>query len=299
MFRIMVFWDSREANRPLVEFINELDETLCLYQIEPMFLQIDHQHAPQSGKIKPSMRALIDFVHCYKPHLLMCFGSETNMLARLVKPALKCEVSFNRLPEHLEDDSSKVSQIGFWLKRFMEYRSWDHEEERNEFIYFGASTTKIVANRALVFDGDPMAPVFSRLSDESQFEILKIAAKQENYPAEFQSKESGLLLISETMPNYELLIDIANANGLFVLCISDSGKGVRNGENGWLIESTNERRLINCLINWRTMGDEARRVLSYHARDYQSYHSGLHYFCHTLGLIPSHQSIKNKIQSIY
>ena len=298
MFRILVFWDSREANVPLVDFINELDETLCFYQIEPIFLQIDHRHLPQSGKIKPSMRGLVDFVHCYKPHLLMCFGSEANMLARLVKPALKCEVSFNRLPDYLEGSSSRLSRIGFWIKRFMDYRSWDHAEAGSEFMYFAASTTTVIANRVLVFDGDPLIPMFSRLSNESQFDMLKIDTQQESFSDEFAAMASGLLLISEAMPNYELLIDIANANGLFVLCMSDSGKAVRNGENGWLVESTNESRLMSCLVNWRTMGNEARKILSYHARDYQSYHSGLHYFCHILDLIPSHRLIKNKIQSI-
>ncbi|MGO3455091.1 MAG: hypothetical protein ACTIMT_11455 [Marinomonadaceae bacterium] len=298
MFRILVFWDSREASSSLIHFMNELDETLCLYQIEPMFLQIDHEHAPQAGRIKPSMKALLEYVHRYKPHLLMCFGSEANVLARLLKPALKCETVFNRLPHHLEDVSSKMSRIGFWVRRFMDYKSWDHEELDSDFIYFGMSTSNIVANRVLVFDEDPMVPDFHRVSEESQFEMLKISSKQEDFRCEFASKESGLLLISEKMENYELLIDIANANGLFTLCMSDSGRGVHDGVNGWLVESTNERRLIKCLKNWRTMGNEARKVLSYHARSYQSYHSGLHYFCHILGLTPSQRSIKNKIQSI-
>lgn len=294
MEQVLVLWDAREANDALIRFIDELDETLCLYQVRPTFLQIDHEHLPQSGKIKFSMKGLLQQIHHLQPDMVLCFGSEASLLGKLIRPALKSQLISNYLPSYLDPTRPNHSTIHSLTKRLSEFKNWDYKSNKYDYLYYplidGIQTKTGIA----LIEEDPM---FHALTQRLQFNQLDMAFFSLSQLAKYDESSlnsCGLLVMSSELEEASLLTDIANAKGLNVLYISKHGNNaIRDGVNGWVVDSIYDPRIIVKLKNWQKMGKDPRSVLSYYARQHQSRRSGIHSFCLSIGLLPAQYQIKN------
>ena len=104
-------------------------------------------------------------------------------------------------------------------------------------------------------------------------------------PSKKMLEQSALLVVSATIATQYNVIEVANGYGIPVLLISPDERnfGIRDGENGWVVSSTQQLHYTNYLMNWQGMSQNTREMISRYCRNIQSDQSGLRCYCSSLG----------------
>lgn len=282
MSDLLIVWDARFNNARLEQFISELSAELARYSLSFRMVAISNRHAPAEDLIKPSMRAVLDLLHEEAPFHLITLGSRANALATLLSPTLRCELHTNRLPSWLEGETkdSPMVKLSNWLNKD---NNWG-EEIDVENLYYAPKQLEPNAEVLYFSDDQHAALIQSQLQAEGIYgHAISKEALLNNHASKL--KQGGLLIASANMVEQGRLIEYANAFGIPVLLISPDQRyfGIREGENGWVVESPQHPQYYNYLHNWCSMSQDARNMVSYYSRMTQSQQSGLKRYCASLG----------------
>ncbi|TPE50683.1 hypothetical protein FJM67_10245 [Maribrevibacterium harenarium] len=281
MSDVLLIWDGRQANTCLECFVDELLSTLASYAATVKVVQLATQHAPEFGKIKPSMRALFNVVQQEKPKHLISFGSQPNLLVNLLRPTLKCEIICNRLPDGMHFKtvaSSAMQRVSDWI-------NYEHRWCLEDCDFFYLPLKEHQGQKVGYFEDDVNSVVFHCQADELGL------CSEPLYPDLLQLRdvtglhEVGLVMISAASDPAGNRVDLVNALGIPVVVVAETGShlGVVNGYNGWVVSSMQGLPILQILKNWSTMALDMRRVLAQYAHQHQSKRSGIRHFCDLLG----------------
>ncbi|WCN13742.1 hypothetical protein GV054_12445 [Marinomonas mediterranea] len=277
MVDMLIFWDERESPISLQHFIERLRTELFGLGVDAHFIALANEHDPKNGRLKASMRGLLDYVVELGPKRLLCFGSHPSVLGRLIQPALKCSLHTNQLPMSMDKSSKKKVRLEPVARFLLGGDIWTSDNLSSNYIFCDSEDMSDESTAVgLVLEDDRFNLYESQL-EKVGLTVSTFSKKNifENYQT--QLKHVGLLMISSEVDPDGKLIDIANALGKPVLLISEFGValGVEDGVNGWVTYSATEQRLLQCLVNWKGMSSDARRVLSQYSKRHQSKRSGI------------------------
>lgn len=284
MQKLLLLWDSRRANSYFIEFIESLRETSLDFDIELTILQIDHIQDIDSGRIKYGMRNLLDQVHRVQPDMITCFGSQANILGKLIRPALRIPLVCNQMPECIDSTVFTSATIDKFTQKFSEYLKWDLNKESYTFIPTMLEK-KNINGRIAVMSDDPIGPALTNIIQQQNLIVQSLIRDNvlNHHQDVFESIE--LFALSNRADIDGRLIHAANACGIPVILISQGPMAqlIKDGYNGWVISSIEDVRLLRCLRNWHSMSGDAKKILSQYSQEMQSRKNGIHYFFKAIG----------------
>ncbi|SBS27720.1 hypothetical protein MAQ5080_00906 [Marinomonas aquimarina] len=278
----LIIWDDRDNNEDLKSFIDEFALELSRYSLSSRMVSLSYNTDGAGDQIKPSMRALMDLVYQESPLHLITFGSKPNSLAALISPALRCQLHTNRLPEWLESGQvpSAIARIASYIHKD---DTWGSGKELSDYFY-PHSYSKATSN-VLCIEEDLLSEEVMSHASMAGVALQKLPLKAFLPPSRLQLEECGLLVVSADLVTKSNLIEVANGYGVPVLLISPDNRnfGIRDGENGWVVNNTQQIHYTNYLINWQSMSQNTREMVSRYCRTIQSNQSGLRCYCSSLG----------------
>jgi len=285
MHNVLLVWDARRATKSLKNFISAFEKKSSHFHMTLTVIQFDYKQDPSLGCIRYGMRALFDQIHRINPDIILSFGSQANVLAKLLKPTLRVPLICNALPEDLENVDYTSSALDAFTQKFSEHFKWKATE--NPLVFIPTMASKVHFNSTIgVISEDPNGPVLANIIKQQQASVITI--KKQDVLKRFYSELKGidLLIFSSRACNDGRLIHCANACGIpiVLVCHTSTSNLIKEGYNGWIASSLEDTRLIRYIQNWNEMSDEAKRVLSQYSQDIQSQSNGIHHFFTILGL---------------
>ncbi|WP_417551404.1 hypothetical protein [Marinomonas fungiae] len=278
----LIIWDARETNEDLKSFIEEFASELRRFSLTSRIVSLSYTTDSDDDRIKPSMRALMDLVHTESPHHLITFGSKPNSLAALISPTLRCKLHTNRLPEWLEGGMvpSTIARIASYIHK---EDVWGSGKEMSDYFYPHARS--VASTHILCIEEDMCAAVVAERAEKNAIAYRCLALGDFLPPSKALLNESGLLVVSADLVTKCNIIEVANGYGIPVLLISPDNRnfGIRDGENGWVVNSVQQLHFVNYLKNWQGMSQNAREMISRYCRHIQSDQSGLRCYCASFG----------------
>ena len=300
MHNVMLIWDARQAPILLNDFIHKLVSLSTDFDVKLNVLQLDYQFDLQLGKIKYGLRSLLDQVHVSKPEIILCFGSQANMLGKLLKPALRVPLIRNVLPSCLDKQHSTSSTLDKITQKFSEHYKWETTSDNFHFIPTMPNKTHFDGQVALIIE-DPLGPVLSNLIQQQRLPYTHLYKQQILEHFYDALSPIDLLVISSRADKDGRLIHCANACGIPVVLVSQDpiAQLIKDGYNGWVINSVEDARLVRCLQNWRDMSEDAKSILSQYSQEHQSERNGIHHFFSSIGIkkIPPFAYLNKKSKS--
>lgn len=278
----LIIWDAREANEDLASFIAEFASELGRFSLTSRIVSLSYTTESATDQIKPSMRALMDLVYQESPLHLITFGAKPNSLAALISPTLRCKLHTNRLPEWLEGSlvPSAIAKIASYI-----YKEdvWGSGKELSDYFYPHSSSK--ASSQVFCINEDSHAKQITQHADANNIACNSLPLNDFLPPSKTLLENSGLLVVSADLVKKCNIIEVANGYGIPVLLISpdDRNFGIRDGENGWVVNSTLQLHYTNYLLNWQSMSQNAREMISRYCRHIQSDQSGLRCYCSSLG----------------
>ncbi|MCO4786771.1 hypothetical protein [Marinomonas atlantica] len=278
----LVLWDARNSNRFLQRFIEDFKAELTRFSLKVRFVTLSNVTSLEEDQIKPSMRGLLDLIHVESPLHLITFGSKPNSLASLISPALRCKLHTNLLPEWLEGEPhhSTIAKLASYIHKNEE---WGDGSELKDYFY--PQFTSKAVNAIVFFKEDDFSNVIEEHAIAHNIAYQSISLKSFLPPAVQLLHKVGILVVSSNSANQGDIIELANGYGLPVLLISPEMRnfGIREGENGWVVSTTQQIQYTNYLKNWQCMSQNVREMISQYCRYSQSTQSGVRCYCSSLG----------------
>lgn len=278
----LIIWDAREENEDLQSFIREFALELGRFSLSSRIVSLSYTTDSVKDQIKPSMRALMDLVYQESPLHLITFGSKANSLAALISPALRCKLHTNRLPEWLDNGlaTSAIARIASYIHK---EDVWGSGKEQSDYLYPHASSK--ASNKILFIKEDVCFDQIVEHADANSMLYHSLPLNDFLPPCKELLQESGLLVVSADLVTKFDIIEVANGYGIPVLLISPDNRnfGIRDGENGWVVNSIQQLHYTNYLMNWQGMSQNTREMISRYCRNIQSDQSGLRCYCSSLG----------------
>ncbi|MFT2109937.1 hypothetical protein [Marinomonas sp. 2405UD68-3] len=285
MHNVLLVWDARRATKSLKNFIRAFEKKSSHFNMTLTVIQFNYKQDLSSGRIRYGMRALFNQIHDVNPDIILSFGAQANILAKLLKPALGVPLICNALPEGLEHTGYASSTLDTFTQKFSEHFKWKAIE--NPLVFIPTMASKVQFNGSIgVISEDPNGPVLANIIKQQQANVVTI--EKQNVLERFFSEFEGidLLVLSIRACNDGHLIHCANACGIpiILVCHTSESNLIKEGYNGWVASSLEDPRLIRYIRNWNEMSEEAKRVLSQYSQDIQSQSNGIHHFFTILGL---------------
>ncbi len=286
MHNVLLVWDARRATKPLINFISAFEKKSLDFDMELTIIQFDYKQDLFSGKIRYGMRSLFDQVHRVKPDIILSFGSQANVLSKLLKPTLRVPLICNALPEDLDRVDYTSSTLDKFTQKLSEHFKWKATENPLVFIPTMEIKTQFTGSIGVISE-DPAGPVLANIIKQQHTEVVVIK-KQDVLKRFFSELESiDLLIVSSRMSqDGGGIVHCANACGIpiVLICHTSQSEFIKEGYNGWLVSSIEDTRLIKRIQNWNDMSDAAKQVISHYSQEIQSQSNGIHNFFTILGL---------------
>lgn len=278
----LVLWDARNSNRFLQKFIEDFAAEFMRFSLTVRFVALSNTTSLEEDQIKPSMRGLLDLVHAESPLHLITFGSKPNSLASLISPALRCQLHTNLLPEWMEGDrqNSTIAKLAGYIHKNEEWGDGGALKD-----YFYPQFTSQASSSIAFFKEDSFSNVIEEHAVTHGIDCQSIPIEAFLPPSKLLVQQVGMLVVSSSIANQDDIIELANGYGLPVLLISPEMRnfGIREGENGWVVSTTQQIQYTNYLKNWQGMSQNTREMISQYCQYSQSTHSGLRCYCSSLG----------------
>lgn len=282
MSDVLVIWDNRVPNERLSSFIEEVAGELYRYSLSARIVSFSMNPCGES-QIKASMRALLDLVHKESPLHLITFGRKANSLASLISPALRCQLHTNKLPEWMEDSKSgaTMAKIASYIHK---EDIWGSNIDVNNY-FFPCIRSQSSATVAF-FVQDSFARVIEHHIVDHGYDHRKVSINDFLKPKEQEIAQCGIMVMSsDLLEEYGNLVELSNGYGVPVLLISNDHRhhGIKEGQTGWVVATTQQIHFSNYLKNWRGMSQNAREMISHYCCLSQSGLSGIQSYCSSLG----------------
>ncbi|MBJ7549671.1 hypothetical protein [Marinomonas ostreistagni] len=278
----LIIWDARNCNEALQMFIEELRRELDRFSLSYKIVSLSDNSISGEMSIKPSMRSLLDLVYSEAPLHLITFGAKANALATLVSPTLRCKLHTNRLPSWLDQNTvpSTILRIARYIHKEV---SWGDGGDLSD--YFFPKAFSAASSRVLFLEEDCLTDKMQSHAKLHKLDFSVCSVQDFLPPSQLLLQKCGLLVLSAEMHNEHNIIEVANGYGMPVLLISPDNRhfGIREGENGWVVNDIQMPHYGNYLKNWQGMSQNTRDMIALYCRTTQSDQSGLRCYCASFG----------------
>jgi len=286
MHKVLIVWDARHAPRQLQFFIDTFIETCSDYEIESRFLSFCIDDFNGVDRCQYSMRALLNAVHLHKPDTLISMGSESNLLAKLIKPALKIPLICNKLPAEFEPSGKVKKQIDRMSKSISAHCNWSYSFNRNNTHYLPPNNIEPIVERIAIVKTDPIGLVLANLVQQQGIEYFYCRFDPARPLIDKQILNAGLIIISTQADKQQILATYAASYGIPTLYIGDLKPSKINKKKLDCYDSVSsitDIRLIRKIRAWRNSPLEHKLNTAKQCQYRQSKHIGIRRFLDDLG----------------
>lgn len=290
MHKVLIVWDARNAPTQLQHFIESFIETCSDYEIDARFIGFTLDNFNGVDRCQYSMRALLNAVHFHKPDTLISFGSESNLLAKLIKPALKVPLICNNLPSELESSYHVRKQIDKATKTFYVHCNWSFTFDKLYRYYIPTRLIGSSLSQVTIIKSDPLGPVLANIVQQHtiDFDYLHLDQEKLQTTNNFDTliPNAGLILVSSEFDQQQLLAIHAASLGISTLYVGQLNPVKINGKKiDFLkhVSSTTDIELIRHLKSWRKHSQLQRTKQAKLNQHSQSKYIGIIRFLDDLG----------------
>lgn len=286
MHKVLIIWDARHAPRQLRFFIDSFINTCSDYDIESRFLSFCIDDFNGVDRCQYSMRALLNAVHLYKPDTLISMGSESNLLAKLIKPALKIPLICNNLPLEFEPCGKVKKQIDRMSKSFSVHCNWSYHFNKNNTHYLPPTNVEIDSQSIAIVKTDPIGRVLSNIVQQQGIDYFYCDFDPTAPLADIQIFKAGLIIISTDADKQQILAAYAASIGIPTIYIGSSWPFKINAKKQTYYDSVTSIKDINLIRKirgWHNSSPKQKRDLAKCNQYRQSKHMGIRRFLDDLG----------------
>jgi len=286
MHKVLIVWDARHAPRQLQFFIDTFIDTCSDYEIESRFLSFCIDDFNGVDRCQYSMRALLNAVHLHKPDTLISMGSESNLLAKLIKPALKIPLICNKLPAEFEPSGNVKKHIDRMSKSISAHCNWSYSFNRNNTHYLPPNIIGPISKRIAIIKTDPIGLVLANLVQQQGLEYFYCHFDPLRPLADKQILKAGFIIISTDADRQQILATYAASYGIPTLYIGDLKPSKINKKKLDCFDSVNaitDINLVRKIRRWSLSSLEQKLTIAKLNQDKQSKHIGIIRFLDDLG----------------
>lgn len=230
-------------------------ETCSDYEIDSRFLAFCSDSFNGIDRCQYSMRALLNAVHQHQPDTIVSFGSEANLLAKLIKPTLRVPLICNNLPHELEYSGRVRKHIDKVTKTLTAHCNWSFNFEKNHTDYLPSNIlVDPLPSRIAIVKSDPIGPVLANLAKQHDIDFIYINPDQSQIALNDAFSNVGFMIVSTDCDSNSVLSTIASSFGISTLYV---GKTKPNKAHYICQEayenatSTTDIKLIMKLKEWK------------------------------------------------
>jgi len=295
MQRVLFVWDARNAPKHLYFFIDHFKEICSDYEIEPRFLSFCDQDFNGIDRCQYGMRALLNAVHHHNADIIISFGSQSNLLAKLIKPTLKVPLICNNLPDELEQSANVKKKIDRVTKTFTAHCNWSLSFNSKSNYYLPPNIIKDTLNTCIgIIKADPIGPVLANLVLQQGLTFKYINSESSNKRLKSQFSDVDFMIISTDVDDIYRLSNYAASYGIPSLHVGQKLRTKASKEKHPLYENVSSSidiELINKIKVWKGFTKPQKQESANEARHVQSIHNGIDKFLADLGFQKSLKSI--------
>lgn len=295
MQRVLFVWDARNAPKHLYFFIDHFKEICSDYEIEPRFLSFCDQDFNGIDRCQYGMRALLNAVHHHNADIIISFGSQSNLLTKLIKPTLKVPLICNNLPDELEQSANVRKKIDRVTKTFTAHCNWSLSFNSKSNYYLPPNIIKDTLHTCIgIIKTDPIGPVLANLVLQQGLTFKYINSEFSNKRLMSQFADVDFMIISTDVDDIYRLSNYAASYGIPSLHVGKQQRAKFGKEKPPLYESVSSSidiELINKIKAWKGFSKSQRQENANKARQSQSIYNGIDKFLADLGFQKSLKSI--------
>ncbi|WP_438463858.1 hypothetical protein [Marinomonas sp. PE14-40] len=295
MQRVLFVWDARNAPKHLNFFINRFKEICSDYEIESRFLSFCDQDFNGIDRCQYGMRALLNAVHYHNVDIIISFGSQSNLLTKLIKPTLKVPLICNNLPDELEQPASVKKKIDRVTKTFTAHCNWSFNFNSKSNYYLPPNIIKETLNTCIgIIKSDPIGPVLANLVLQQGLTFKYINSTSSSKALKNQIADVDFMIISTDVNDYYRLSNYAASYGIPSLHVGEKqyAKIYKDKHASYeRVTSTIDIELINKIKAWKGYSKFQKQESVDEARNIQSINNGINKFLDDLGFQKSAKSI--------
>jgi hypothetical protein len=286
MHKVLIVWDARHAPSQLIFFIDSFINACSDYDIESRFLSFSIDDFNNIDKCQYSMRALLNAVHLHKPDTLISMGSESNLLAKLIKPALKIPLICNNLPAEFEPSGKVRKHIDRLSKPFSVHCNWSYQFNQNNTHYLPPTQFETHSKSIAIVKSDPIGLVLSNIVQQQGIDYFYCNFDPAAPFADKRLLKAGLIIISTDADKQQILATYAASLGIPTLYIGNLWPLKHQSKQQSCygnVTSIKDINLIREIRAWHNTSPEQKRDLAKYSQFKQSEQTGIRRFLDDLG----------------
>ena len=286
MHKVLIVWDARNAPRQLTYFIDSFKSICSDYDMDAKFLSICTNDFNGVDRCQYGMRALLDAVHYHMPDLLISMGSEANLLAKLIKPALKIPLICNNIPANFEFTGSVKKRLDKLTNSFTASCSWSYSTDSNNTNYLPPSPINILDDSITIIKEDPIGPVLANIVQQHGIEYHYISCDTLMAYDNPCLLKTGIIIMSSEMDKQQSLATYAATCGITTIYVGTTPPLKLNGkfyDDYQSVMSTKDINLINIIKDWKQRSQANRYKQATSVQVKQSIRIGIIKYIEDLG----------------